>query len=100
MSLYSTPSNLTGSDTQSTIHAVGLTFPKSTQISDIQNTLCPKGLDKEPSKESCSGRTFSINSASAAQNPEPVPYLGLKNGSPLFFGSKRLFKHFNVLLAI
>lgn len=42
MCLYNTPSYLTGSVTQSMIHAVGLTFPKSTQISDIQNTSCPR----------------------------------------------------------
>lgn len=73
---------------------------KNPQIYDTQNTSGPKGLDKVPSKGSDSGRTFSINSTSAAQNPETVSYLSLKDGSPLFFGSKRLFKHFNVLLAI
>ena len=70
------------------------------KISDIQDVSGPKDLDKGSWKESCSDRIFSINSMSAARNPETVPYLGLKDGSPLFFGSKRLFKHFNVLLAI
>ena len=78
----------------------GSYLSKIPQISDVQNTSGSKGLDKESSKENCSGKTLSINSMSALWNPETAPYLSLKNGSPLFFGSKRLFKHFNVLLAI
>lgn len=91
--------NLTGSVIQSMIHAMGLTFPKSPKYL-TQDTSGPKSLDNGSSKESCSGRTFSTNSTSAARNSETVPYLSLKDGSSLFFGSKRLFKHFNVLLAI
>lgn len=78
----------------------GSYLSKIPHISAIQNTSGPKRLDKGSSTESCSGRTFSISSTSVAPNPDTVPYLSLKNGGPLFFGSKRLFKHFNVLLAI
>lgn len=74
-------------------------FPKS-QNSDFKNTSGPRNFEKKSSEANCSCGIFLSVQCFCCPEPGMMPYLSLQDGSPLFFGSKRLFKHFNVLLAI